>query len=136
MPDEATRRRLRFAPRVVASIALAAAAIGVFSTWTNDGPVSLNGTQGPNNGWLVLIVGGFALAWTRSFARGSWFAVTALLGAATVMAWTALENWLDNREVVGAQASYGLILVVAASVALAASAVMRGIELTHRQRGA
>jgi hypothetical protein len=136
MPDEATRSRLRFASRVVASIAIAAAAIGVFSTWTNDGPVSLNGTQGPNNGWLVLIVGGFALGWTRAFARGSWFAVAALLGAAIVMTWTAVENWLDDRDVFGTQASYGLILVVAASVALAASAVMRGVELAHRQRGA
>jgi hypothetical protein len=136
LPDEATRRRLRFAPRVVVPIVIAAAAIGVFSAWTTDGPVSLNGTQGPNNGWLVLIVGGFALGWTGSLVRGSWFAVAGVLGAAIVMGWTAVENWLDNRDVFGSHVSYGLILVVAASVALAASAVVRGMELRHRQRGA
>jgi hypothetical protein len=121
---------------VVASVAIAAAAIGVFSTWTSDEPVSLNGTQGPNNGWLVLIAGGFALGWARSLASGSWFAVAGVLGASIVMGWTAVENWLDNRDVFGAQASYGLILVVGASVALAASAVWRGLELADDQRGA
>ena len=50
--------------RLVVWVAIAAAAVGVFSTWTNDGPVSLDGTQGPNNGWLVLIVAAFALGWT------------------------------------------------------------------------
>ena len=76
--------------------------VGVFSTWASDGPVTLNGTQGPNNGWLVLIVAAFALGWTRSMTRGSWVGVAGVLGAAVVMAWTAIENWRDNQDVLGA----------------------------------
>ena len=116
--------------------AIAAAVIGVFSTWTDDGPVSLNGTQGPNNGWLVLIVAAFALGWTRALVRGSWVGVAGVLGAAVVMGSTAGENWLDNRAVLGATASYGLVIVVLASVALAATAVVRGVELARFRRSA
>ena len=79
--------------------------IGVFLTWTTDEPVTLNGTQGPNNGWLAVIVAAFALGWTWSLRRGSWFGIAGVLGAATVIAWTAVENWLDNRDVIGATAA-------------------------------
>jgi len=115
-------------------IAVAAAAVGVFSTWIEDGPVSLNGTQGPNNGWLVLIVAAFALGWSRSMARDSWIGVVGVLGAAVVMGWTAVEGWVESRDVLGASASYGLLLVVAASVALGAVAVVRGTGLVRRSR--
>jgi hypothetical protein len=96
--------------------------------------VRLNGTQGPNNGWLVLIVAAFALGWARSMNRGSWVGVVGVLGAAIVIAWTAVENWLDSRAVFGATASFGLVLVLAASVALGAAAVTRGVELAQRSR--
>ena len=122
--------------RHVVWIAIAVAAVGVFSTWTDDGPVSLNGTQGPNNGWLVLIVAAFALGWRRSMARGSLIGVVGLLGCAVVMGWTAVDNWVESRDVLGATASYGLLLVVAASVALACVAVVRGVELVRAPRGA
>ena len=104
-------------------------------TWTSDGPVDLDGTQGPNNGWLVLIVAAFALGWTRSMARGSWIGVIGVLGASIVMGWTAIENWLDSRDVFGATASLGLLLVAAASVALAGAAVARGVELVSVREG-
>ena len=67
----------------------------------------LDGTQGPNNGWLVLIVAAFALGWIRSMARGSWVGVLGVLGAAVVIGWTAIENWLDSRDVLGATAATG-----------------------------
>jgi hypothetical protein len=136
LPEDATRGAAASRTRLVAWAAIAAAVIGVFSTWTDDGPVSLNGTQGPNNGWLVLIVSAFALGWTRPLVRGSWAGVAGVLGAAVVMGWTAVENWLDNRAVLGATASYGLLLVVLASVALAAIAVVRGVELARVRRRA
>lgn len=98
--------------------------------------MTLNGTQGPNNGWLVVIVAAFALAWTRSMARGSWVGVIAVAGASVVMGWTAVENWLDNRAVLHARASYGLVLVVVASVALGGAAVARAVELATRSRAA
>ena len=44
--------------RLVCRIAVAAVLLGVFVTWVADGPVRLDGTQGPNNGWLAAI-----LAW-------------------------------------------------------------------------
>jgi hypothetical protein len=115
--------------RLIARVAIVNAVVGVFLTWTNDGPVHLNGLQGPNNGWLVLIVSVIALAWTRPMFRGSWIGVVGMLGSAAVIGWVAVENWLDNRDVFGATAGIGLILVFAASVALACAAVVRGAAL-------
>ena len=66
-------------------------------------------------------------------ARGSWVGVVGILGCSVVMGWTAIENWVDNREVLGATASYGLLLVVAASVALGCVAVVRGVALARRR---
>ncbi len=115
--------------QIGASIALAVAVIGVFCTWTNDGPVSLNGTQGPHDGWLVVILAVPALLWARSMARGSWVGVVGVLGTALVIGWTALTSWRDSREVLGASVGYGLLLVVAASVGLSAVGVACGLEL-------
>jgi hypothetical protein len=115
-------------------VAIAVAVVGVFLTWTSDGALTLNGTQGPNNGWLVVIVAAFAVGWARSMLRGSWVGVIGVLGSAAVMAWTAIENWLDNRDVLGATASYGLFLVLAAAVALGATAVASGVKLGRNVR--
>ena len=135
MPEEATPRDAgALAVRIAAWVAIAATVVGVFATWASDGPVTLNGTQGPNNGWLVLIVAAFALGWTRSMNRGSWVGVAGVLGASVVIAWTAIENWRDNHDVLGATASHGLLLVVAAGVVLAGTAVARGAELARRRR--
>ena len=89
----------------------------------------LDGTEGPNNGWLVVIVAALALLWARSMARGSWVGVLGVLGQAAVMGWTAIANWLDSRDVLGASVGYGLLLVLGASLALAAVGVARGLEL-------
>jgi O-antigen ligase len=118
--------------RTVARLAVAAAAVGVFLTWTSDEPVQLDGMQGPNNGLLVLIVAALALAWTGSLARGSWIGVVGVLGASVVMGWTAVENWFDNRDVFGAATSPGPVLVLAASVILAGTVVVRAVELGRR----
>ncbi len=109
--------------------------LGVFLTRTSDEPVTLNGTQGPNDGCLAVIVAALALGWTRSLRRGSWIGIVGVLGAAAVVAWTAVENWLDNRATLDATASYGLVVVVAASFFLAASAVATAVQRTrHGQR--
>jgi cardiolipin synthase len=128
--DEAPRRR-RPGPRAIAAIGIALAAVGVFCTWTTAGPVSLNGTQGPNDGWLVLIALAVALCCLRSLARGWWFAVTAVAACALVVAWVAIEDWRENGAVLDADVGYGLLLVLAGSVILAASAVMRGLQLAR-----
>ena len=121
--------------RLIALVAIVTAVVGVFLTWTKDGPVHLNGLQGPNNGWLVLIVAMFALGWTWPMFRGSWIGVVGVLGSAVVIGWTAVENWLDNRDVFHASAGIGLILVFAAAVALAGAAVWRGTVLVLSSHG-
>jgi hypothetical protein len=132
LPEDATRRDGgRSWTQVAAPIAIAAAVVGVFCTWTNDGPVSLNGTQGPHDGWLVVILAVPALLWARRLARGTWVGVIGVLGSAAVIGWTALASWRDSRDVVGASVGYGLLVVLGASLALAAVAVARGIELLH-----
>ena len=96
--------------------------------------MSLNGTQGPSDAWLILIALAFALGCLRSLAHGSWFGVAAIVGVSLVIGWVAIEDWLENREVLDADAGYGLVLVLAASVALAASAVVRGLQLADARR--
>ena len=117
-------------------LALAIAAIGIFLPWASDRPVRLDGTEGPNNGWLVLIVAVLALGWVGSMARGSWIGVLGVLGAGIVIGWTAIENWLDNRHVLDAGASYGLLIVVAASVVLVGVAVSAAGRASRRLRAA
>jgi hypothetical protein len=119
---------------LVALVAIPVAIFGVFSTWTTDGPVTLNGTEGPHDGWLIVIMAALALVCTRSMARGSWVGVAGVLGASIVMLWTAVEDWRQSRAVFDASASYGLLLLVAASVALAGAAVARGAELLGVRR--
>jgi hypothetical protein len=120
--------------QVVVWTAIGVLLVGVFSTWTVAGPVTLNGTEGPNNGWLVVILALPAVAWARMMERGSWIGVIGVLGAALVMCWTAVENWRDNREILAASVGHGLLLVVAASVTLGVVAVARAVELARAGR--
>ena len=112
------------------------AVVGVFCTWTKAGPVALNGTEGPHDGWLVVLLAVPALLWARSMARGSWVGVVGVLGTALVIAWTALSSWRDSRDVLDATVGYGLLLVVAGSVALAAAALACAVEIARRGRPA
>ena len=122
--------------RLVCRIAVAAVLVGVFVTWLADGPIRLDGTQGPNDGWLAAIVAGLALLWIRML--GSWPGVIGVLGSGLVIGWTALDDWLDARAVIGASPRLGLALVLAGSVALTAVAIVQAVELARelRHRGA
>jgi hypothetical protein len=132
LSDHATRHdRAARATRIGGRVAIAVGAIGVFLTWTSDGSVDLGGTEGPSNGWLVVILAAFALGWLRSMERGSWVGVIGVLGSSLVMAWLAVGDWVDSRAVVGARPSFGLLLVLAAAIALACSAVVRAVELAR-----
>jgi len=124
--------------QVVALVAIAVAVVGVFCTWTSAGPVTLNGTEGPNNGWLVVLMGAMALGWVRLMRRDTWTGAIGAGGAlfaAVVICWTVLEDWLDNRDVLDASVGYGLVLVLAAAVALGGAAIVRGVELVRWARG-
>jgi len=116
---------------LVTRVALAAVVVGVFCTWFTAGPVTLNGIEGPNNGWLCVLLAGPALLWARRMERDSWVGVVGVLACALVIAWTAAENWVDARRVLEAGVSYGLLLVLVAGVALAAAAVVRGVSLVR-----
>ena len=113
---------------LIAAGGVAAALVGVFSTWASSGPVSLNGTQGPNNGWLVVIFAFVALGGVRALSRGSWLGVTAVLGAAVVILWTAVEGLLDNRDVLGGSTGWGLWLTILAALTLAAAALVVAVQ--------
>ena len=69
-------------------------------------------------------------------ARGSWIGVAGVFGASIVMFWTAVENLLENRQVFVGTASYGLVVVVAASAVLAATAVTAAVSRTRREHQA
>jgi hypothetical protein len=113
-------------------LALAVVVVGVFSTCTTAGRVTLNGVQGPNDGWLVVIVAALACAWAAMMRRRGWsggIGVLGVLGASAVIVWTAVESWADGRRVLDASAGHGLILVLGGAVLLAAAATYRGVEL-------
>ena len=110
-------------------VAIVAVVVGVFCTWLAEGRLTLSGIEGPNNGWLCVLLAGPAFLWARSMERGSWVGVAGVLAGALVIGWTATENWLDAGRVLDARVSYGLLLVLAASVVLAAVAVVRAVSL-------
>ena len=83
---------------------------------------------------MVILI--FALGFIRVMARGSWVGVAGVLGASIVIFWTAVENWLDNRQVFGGTAGYGLVVVVAASAVLAATAVTTAVGRARREQRA
>ena len=136
MPDPIPPGGREVQRRLVCRIAVAAVLVGVFVTWVADGPIRLDGSQGPNNGWLALIVAALALLWIRMLE--SWPGVIGVLGSGLVIGWTALENWLDARAVIGASPRLGLVLVLAGSVALTAVALVQAVDLARelRHRGA
>ena len=127
MSDPNPRGRGAARRRLICRIAVVAALVGVFVTWVAYGPIRLDGTQGPNNGWLAAIVSGLALVWIRMLE--SWPGVIGVVGSGFVIAWTALENWLDARATIGASAAPGLLLILAAAVVLTVAAVAQGVEL-------
>jgi cardiolipin synthase A/B len=118
-------------PRIAPRIAIVAVVVGVFCTWLAEGPLTLNGIEGPNNGWLCVLLAGPAFLWARQMQRGSWIGVVGVLGCALVIGWTAAENWVDGRRVLDAGASYGLLLVLLGSAGMAAAAVVRGVSLVR-----
>jgi hypothetical protein len=111
--------------------------LGVFCTWTKIGPATLNGTEGPNDGWLVVIVAVLALGWARMMGRclpsGAIGALGAL-GAGLVICWTAIESWVDNKRVLDASVGYGLLLSLTGGAALALAAVLRCVYLLRSSR--
>jgi hypothetical protein len=113
---------------LVCYAAIVLAIAGVFGTWRNAGPVSLDGFDGPHNGWLVIIFGLFALAGVASLSRGGWLGIVTVLGCAVVMIFTAVENVVDDNAVLGGSSGWGLWLTIAASAVLAGAALYAAVR--------
>ena len=115
--------------------AILAAFVGVFGTWRSAGPVSLDGFEGPHNGWLVIIFGLIALAGVHSVARGGWLGIVLVVGCGAVMLLTAIDDVVSDADVLGGSSGWGVWLTIAASGALAAVAVYSGVvRLTGSMR--
>ena len=108
--------------------AIVLAIVGVFGTWRVAGAVSLDGFEGPHDGWLVIIFALIALAGVRALARGSWFGIVTVLGAAAVMISAAVANVVHDDSVLGGRSGWGLWLTVAAAVVLAGAAVLTAVR--------
>ncbi len=100
------------------------AIVGVFGTWRVAGPVSLDGFEGPHNGWLVIIFALIALAGVRALARGSWFGIVTVLGAARGDDLHGRRRTSSHDDsVIGGRSGWGVWLTVGASVVLAGAAI-------------
>jgi hypothetical protein len=70
--------------------------------------VSLDGVQGPHDGWLLVIFALIALAGVQSLSRHGWLGIVTVLGAACAMLYTAVGNLLDDRVVFGGNAGWAV----------------------------
>jgi hypothetical protein len=107
---------------------IALAIVGVFGTWRNAGPVSLDGFEGPHNGWLVIVFALIALAGVRSLSRAGWLGIVTVLGSAAVIIFTTVENVLDDNDVLGGSPGWGVWLAIAAAAVLAAASIYAAVE--------
>ncbi len=129
--DESRLSRVLVGGRPVGWICRAAivlAIVGVFGTWRNAGPVSLDGFEGPNNGWLVIIFALIALAGVGALSRGSWLGIVTVAGSAAVMIFAPVHDLVDGNDVLGGSSGWGLWMTVAASAVLAGCAVLAAVR--------
>jgi hypothetical protein len=111
-------RRIAWSCRVAILLAIA----GVFGTWRNSGPVSLSGFDGPHNGWLAVIFALLALAGAGAAGRGGWIGVILVVGCSAVIFYTALDNLIDDGDVLGGSSGWGIWLTIVAAALLAIAA--------------
>jgi hypothetical protein len=112
---------------------LALAVLGVFGTWRTAASVSLNGLEGPHDGWLVILFALFALAGLRSLARGGRLGGVLVFGCAAAMVYFTVRNLLDDRDVLGGSSGWGIWLTFAAGVLVAG--VSLGVVVRGSTRG-
>jgi hypothetical protein len=76
----------------------------------------------------VIIFGLIALAGVGALARGSWFGIVLVLGAAAAMIWPAVDAVANDGSVLGGNSGWGVWLTVAASAGLAVTAVLAAVR--------
>ena len=117
----------------VCRAAIVLAIVGMFGTWRNAGPVSLDGVGGPHDGWLVVIFALIALAGVGALARGSWLGIVTVFGSAAVMIFTAVDDIAKDASVLGGSPGWGVWLTMVASVVLAAVGVIAAVRRVRSQ---
>ena len=103
-------------------MAILLAIVGVFGTWRVAGSVSLDGFEGPHNGWFVIVFALIALAGVGSLVRRSWLGIVDVAGCGAIMVFIAVQNLLDDSDVIGGHAGWGIWLSLGASVVVLATA--------------
>ena len=104
------------------------AILGVLGTWRNAGAVSLDGLEGPHNGWLVIIFALISLAGVGALVRGSWLGIVTVLGCAVVMIVTAVRNVVSDNDVLHGSSGWGVWLTIGASFVLAGCAILGSVR--------
>ena len=102
------------------------AILGLFGTWRVAGPVSLDGLEGPHNGWLVLLFGLIALVGAGSPSRGGWLGILTVLGCGGAMLYGAVLGLAEDGDVLGGRSGWGIWLTTVASACVVAVAVGAG----------
>jgi hypothetical protein len=110
--------RLRWTCRTAILLAI----VGVFGTWRVAGPVSLDGFEGPHNGWFVVVFALLALAGVNALVRRSWLGIVDVAGCGAIMVSITVQNLVDDGDVLGGHAGWGIWLTLAASVVVLAAA--------------
>jgi hypothetical protein len=98
--------------------AILVAIVGVFGTWRSTGPVSLDGLEGPHNGWLTILFSLIALFGVRSLSHGGLLGIVLVVGCGAAM----LVAPLQSLSLTGST-GWGVWLTVGASLVLVVTAV-------------
>ena len=108
----------------------ALAAVGVFTRWTAGDGVTLNGIQGPHNGWIILIYLVVGVSVVRALGRGSRSAAA----AAVLVAIATIVTVLTTRSVPGFDTAWGYWLTLAGGgvIVVAAGAAFAGRSMADR----
>lgn len=105
--------------------------VGVFSTWASGDAHTLNGVQGPQNGWLAVIYALIGAAAVRAVSRRSWLGIIATLLVSAVV----LVTVVDNQGVPGFGNGWGFWMTLTGGALLAAAGLIAlGWRLTTRER--
>jgi hypothetical protein len=108
--------------------AILLAVVGCFGTWRSSGPVTLDGVQGPHNGWLVIVFGLIALIGVGAAARGSWTGIVLVFCCGFVMTYGAVTSLTDDPPVLGGSSGWGVWLTTFASAGLALGAIVAAVR--------
>jgi hypothetical protein len=118
----------------VCGLAVAATVVGAFGPWRNSGSVSLDGFQGPHDGWLAILFAVIALAGIRSLARAGWPGIVLVLVCGAAVVYFPVRNLVDDNGTFGGGSGWGLWLTIAAGGVLVAASVLAASGRLRRER--